>query len=68
MDLENEVDSEEAWALAKKYKMWYFETSAKTGEGVKEVFDYIAWEILKDMDEDWEDTIKISRVESERSE
>ena len=46
--------------------MRYFETSAKTGDGVKEVFEYLGREIIRDMEEEREDTIKISsRVESE---
>ena len=46
--------------------MRYFETSAKTGSGVKEVFEYIAWEILRDYEEEKDNTVKISsKVESE---
>ena len=46
--------------MAKKYRMRYFETSAKTGAGVKEVFEYLAREILKEFEDDKEDTVKIS--------
>ncbi len=42
-DLKNrEVSTEEALALAKKYNAMYFETSAKTGENVQNVFRYAA--------------------------
>lgn len=47
IDLERKVDKENAEAFAKKYNLRYFEISAKTGEGVKEVIDEFIVEVYK---------------------
>ena len=47
IDLERKVEKENAEAFAKKYNLRYFEISAKTGEGVKEVIDEFIVEVYK---------------------
>lgn len=47
IDLERKVEKEKAEAFAKKYNLRYFEISAKTGEGVKEVIDEFIVEVYK---------------------
>lgn len=47
IDLERAVNKEDAEAFAKKYNMKYFEISAQTGEGVKEVIDKFIVEVYK---------------------
>ena len=47
IDLKREVNKEDAEAFAKKYNMKYFEISAQTGEGVKEVIDEFIVEVYK---------------------
>ncbi|KKK43455.1 MAG: Transforming protein p29 precursor [Candidatus Lokiarchaeum sp. GC14_75] len=42
VDLEREVEREEAEDLAKRLNCEYLETSAKTGANVEAVFEYIA--------------------------
>ena len=43
-----QVTKEEAEEYAKKYNMKFFEVSAKTEEGIKEMFEYIIPELLED--------------------
>jgi small GTP-binding protein len=43
------VTKEEGEKLAEEYQMKYFETSAKTGENVSEVFQYVTVEILNSL-------------------
>lgn len=47
IDLEKyrEVSKEEAYSLAFKYKLHYFETSAKTNEGIDDIFTYLSTQI-----------------------
>ena len=47
IDLKRAVNKEDAEAFAKKYNMKYFEISAQTGEGVKEVIDEFIVEVYK---------------------
>ena len=47
IDLERKVNKEDVEAFAKKYNMKYFEISAQTGEGVKEVIDEFIVEVYK---------------------
>ena len=47
IDLKRAVNKEDAEAFAKKYNMKYFEISAQTGEGVKEVRDEFIVEVYK---------------------
>lgn len=46
-DLEREVSYEKGLQIAEAAGMSYFETSAKTGAGINEAFDYLAREMLK---------------------
>jgi len=50
VDLEREVDREEAEDLAKRLNCEYMETSAKTGENVEAVFEFIARSCLKNIE------------------
>ena len=40
------VTEEDGMGVADKYSIRYRETSAKTGEGVSDMFGMIAWEML----------------------
>jgi len=46
MENEREVSEEEARALAEKHEVPYYETSAKTGHGVNELFKGVATELV----------------------
>ena len=57
-----EVTTDEAKAFAQKHNLIYFETSAKTKQGINEGFSYIANEAYKKMDTmDDDDIIVIKR-------
>jgi GTPase SAR1 family protein len=44
------ISKEEGEEIASQNGMLFYETSAKTGEGIKEAFDAIARDIIKDID------------------
>mmetsp|Transcript_4965 Transcript_4965/g.4169 ORF Transcript_4965/g.4169 Transcript_4965/m.4169 type:complete len:127 (+) Transcript_4965:295-675(+) len=46
-DLKREISSEELQETAVKHQLFFFETSAKSGQGINEVFEYMAKEIYK---------------------
>lgn len=46
------VSKEMAQAVAKRYCMKYFETSARTGQNVEQVFFHIGKEMLSKLDKD----------------
>lgn len=43
------ISTDEGQKVAKKYGIGFFETSAKTGENIKDVFRYIAKEVKKNI-------------------
>ena len=47
IDLEREISREEGIKQAESYQIPYFETSAKTGEGIEDVFMYLIQAIFK---------------------
>lgn len=49
-DLDREVSEEECLAIAKEYGLPYFETSAKNGDSVNEVFNVLAATIKQSLD------------------
>lgn len=51
VDLEREVDKEEAEDLAKRLNCEYLETSAKTGENIELAFEKIARACLENIGE-----------------
>ena len=57
---EREVSEEEGKKLADEFNVRFFETSAKTGKNVKEVFYYLVEELLKDKGIFKEGGIKLS--------
>ena len=57
---EREVSEEEGKKLADEFNVRFFETSAKTGKNVKEVFYYLVEELLKDKGIFKEEGIKLS--------
>ena len=62
-----EVSDEEVIKFAKEKKMKYFETSAKTGDGIKEVFNALYQDVYqkcKSMQQKGEDSTKLSEINS----
>ena len=51
VDLEREVDKEEAEDLAKRLGCTYLETSAKTGDNVERAFEIVARACLQEAGE-----------------
>ena len=56
-----EVTTDEAKAFAEKYKLIYFETSAKTKQGINEAFSYVANEGYKKFNNINNDNIDINK-------
>ena len=50
-----QVSTEEGRELAEKYEMKFYETSAKTGENVNDIFNDSVDEIAKKMDQNYYD-------------
>ena len=66
---EREVSDEVALNFAKEKKMKYFETSAKTGVGIKEVFNALYQDVYKkckSMQQKGEDSKKLSEKNSKK--
>ena len=51
-DMVNEkiVTKEQGEEIAKTHNMKFYETSARTGDGIKDAFENISREIIKDLD------------------
>ena len=67
IDLERIVSTEEGNELAQKLKMNYSETSAKTGEGIKEVYDGLVQALVKENDKKVQGQILKSGNKKEKS-
>ena len=48
---QSEVEKEQGEIEAETYDMGFFETSAQTGQGVNEAFEYIVRQIIKQQEE-----------------
>ena len=44
------VTNEQGEEIAKTHNMKFYETSARTGDGIKDAFENISREIIKDLD------------------
>ena len=62
-----EVTSEEVKEFAKKYNLPYFETSAKTNQGLNEAFSYIIEEIYRSLEERKNKIIEIPKNNGDTS-
>ena len=69
IDLEDmrEISKDVASAFAKENKFKYFETSAKTGEGVDEAFRDLVNQVLANLDKNEEGTIERKSVKIEEN-
>ena len=56
MKHEKVINTEEGEELARKNDMAFFETSARTGQGIKEAFELIAGDILKKREKNKKET------------
>ena len=69
IDLEDmrEITKDVASAFAKENKFKYFETSAKTGEGVDEAFRDLINQVLANLDKNEEETIERKSIKIEEN-
>ena len=51
MDDKRIISKEQGEETAKQYDMKFFETSAKTGQGIKDAFETIAAQIIENIEE-----------------
>ena len=66
LDLERDVDRDEAMEFAKEIEVPYEETSAWTGQNVKETFNKLFEEVYKKSKEEFDK--KIAQIEKEKEE
>jgi hypothetical protein len=64
MTAERAVDPEQGAALAKEFGMQFFETSAKTGLNVQEVFIFLAQKVKSRKEAEENEKMKVSGVAS----
>ena len=64
LDLEDkrQVSTEEAKKYAEENEMKFFEVSAKTGESIDDMFEYIISELLKDMEKEEKEKIQVKNL------
>ena len=59
IDLDNKISLEQGQNMASEYNVPFFQTSAKTGEGINEAFTKLAEMVLQNQSESEDNSIKI---------